>query len=107
MLSKECLDISQGRLAEEAPVFPIKLTGALVSHFERDGRGIKVICEQARPGRLQSQLLLILQRTHRRQGTEMMMERRDGHARHPSQFFHAKRFRIMGLDPGKGLVAVL
>src|SRR4051812_26418475 len=60
-------------LTEEAAVFTIELTHALISNFEGRRCRIDPVDQHAAPCCLQPQLFLILKRAHMRQHTEMMM----------------------------------
>ena len=47
-------------------------------------------------------LLLILERAHGGQCTELMVEGGDAHARNGGEFFHVQRFGVVGAEPGDG-----
>ena len=49
-----------------------------------------------------SQLLLILQRAHRGQRAEMMVQRGDSHVGDFREIFDAQRLGVVGADPGDG-----
>src|SRR6266567_5445481 len=93
-------DIPNGWLAKQAAVLTIELTGAFVPDLKSDGRGVHIISEHAGSRSLQANLLLVLQRTHRRERPEMMMQRRHGHACYICKFFNAKRLAVVSLNPG-------
>src|SRR5947207_79666 len=93
-------DIPDGWLAKQATVFTIELTRAFVSNLEGDSGCVNIIGEHQGPRGLQSNLLLILKRTHCRECPEMMVKRRDRHARNFCKFFNAKRSPVVCLDPG-------
>lgn len=94
------LDVTHRRLAEVAAVFSIELTDTLVSDLKGHCGSVETIDEHSSSGGLQSQLLLILQRTHMGQHTEMMMQRRDAHACDLGQIVHTYRFRVVVFNPG-------
>jgi len=67
-------DVAHRWLTKEAFIFAIELARALISHFECRAGGIKSFDEHLFSGRNQSELFLILKRTHGRQCTEMMVQ---------------------------------
>ena len=68
-------------LAEEAAVLAIELSGALVADFEGRAGGVQTIHEHAFASGLQMKLFLILKRARGGERAEMMVQRRDTHAR--------------------------
>jgi aryl-alcohol dehydrogenase-like predicted oxidoreductase len=74
------LDIANWRPAKESPVLAIELARAFVADFERRTCRIQVTREHALPRGMQAKLLLKLQRTHRRKGAKMLVQRRSTHA---------------------------
>jgi len=68
-------DIAHCWLAEETAVLPAELAYALVADFVRRARGINPVHEHALSCCLQLELLLVLERAHCRQSTELMVER--------------------------------
>src|SRR6266480_1154585 len=51
------------------------------------------------PRCLQPKLLLVLQRAHCRQRTELMVERRHAHSCGRREFLHMQRFGVVGSEP--------
>ncbi|MDT4852624.1 hypothetical protein FQZ97_868630 [compost metagenome] len=51
---------------------------------------------------LQAQLLLVLQRAHRRHGLEVVVERRHAHVHRARHVFHAQRLRVVGAQRADG-----
>jgi hypothetical protein len=74
------LDIANWGPAKESPVLAIELARAFVSDLERRTCRIQFTREHALPRGMQAKLLLKLQRTHRRKGAKMEMQRRSTHA---------------------------
>ena len=84
-------DIAHRRRAEEAAILATELRSALVSDLKRRGRRIEVFGKH-QPSRLvQTQLLLVLQWAHGRQGTEMVVECRFAHIDVCREVVDAKR----------------
>src|SRR5439155_1261224 len=73
------LDVSNGRLAEKLPVFPGEVRRLLVTHPISGPRGVHVAGKEEPPGFLQPKLLLELQRAHRCDCLEVVVEARDAH----------------------------
>ena len=79
VLRAESLRVAHRRGAEEAFVLPIEVRGVMVPHAKsRTGR-VEVFAQQQAPGLLEPHLLLELQRTHGRDGLEVVVQRRDAH----------------------------
>jgi hypothetical protein len=66
-------NIPHGWLAEEAAVFAIELAGAFIADFKGRTGGVEAVDKHACSRGLQSNLLLILKRTHGRQRPEMVV----------------------------------
>ncbi len=96
----QAADISDWRLAEQAAVFTVELTGAFVSHLKCDSGRVDIVGEHAGSRGLQPNLLLVLKRTHRCQRAEVMVKRRDSHAGNVGKLLHVKRLVVVRLDPG-------
>lgn len=96
-------NIPHWRLPEEAAVFAVELTGALVSDLECSARGVEAVEEHPRTCSLQPKLFLVLKGAHRGERSEMIVKRGNAHARHVGQLFHAERFCEVRLDPGDRL----
>src|SRR5271165_6457365 len=77
----ESPNIPHGWLAEETAILAIELGGAFVSDLEGRTGGVQTIDEHASSRCLQSNLLLILKRTHGGQRPEMMVQRGQAHPR--------------------------
>ena len=93
-------DITDGGLAKQAAVFTIELTRAFVSNFKGHSRRVHIIGEHPRSRGLQSNLLLVLKRTHCGERSEMVVKSGDSHARNLRKFFNAKWHRIVRFNPG-------
>jgi hypothetical protein len=89
-------DIPHRRFAKVALVFAAEVGSVLVTDSVAGLRSVEVLVEHQPPGLLKPQLLLELQRTHRRHGLEVSVEPGDAHAELPRDV----------LDP-QGLVEVL
>ena len=72
--SPQARDIPQWGCTKHPAVFAAKLGRALVTDMERCGRGVQPLCHHQSSGFLQSQMLLVLQRTERRHGPKVMMK---------------------------------
>ena len=68
------LDIANWRLAEEAAVLAIELAYAFVVDFIRRRSSVNSVHQHALPRCLKPQLLLVLERAHRGQFSELMMQ---------------------------------
>ena len=93
------LDIPHGRLTKEPAVLPVELAGAFIADFEGGAGGVQSLIQHALPGNMETQLLLVLQRAHGGKRTELMVERRDAHARGGGQLVHAERLGVVGSEP--------
>ncbi len=78
---------------------PVELGRALVADLQRRRRRIERLGKHQFPCVMQSQMLLELQRAHWRHGTEVVVQRGDAHIGDLGQFFHAKRFGVVFLQP--------
>ena len=72
---KKRSDVPHRGLAEEAAIFAIELCRAFVADLKGRAGRIETIVQHQAPRRLKPQLFLILQRTHRGQHPEMMVQR--------------------------------
>ena len=88
-------DIANWGLAKESPVLAIELARAFVADLERRTCGIQFTRERALPRGMQAKLLLKLQRTHRRKGTKMEMQRRSTHACNRRQVLYTQRLFVV------------
>jgi hypothetical protein len=93
------LDIANGRLAKETAVLAAELADALVPNFVGRTGSIKPVHEHSLPCGLQTKLLLILERAHRSQRSELMVKRRHSHARNRRKLLHVQRFGKVGAEP--------
>src|SRR5260370_25842295 len=73
-------DIANWGLAKESPVLAIELARAFVADLERRTCRVQSPREYALPCGMQAKLLLKLQRTHRRKGAKIEVQRRSTHA---------------------------
>src|SRR5216117_3498589 len=79
------LDVAQGRLAEEPLVLPAEVRRIAVTHPVSGGRGVDIAGEKQPPGLLQPELLLKLQRAHRGDRLEVVVEARNAHPELPGE----------------------
>src|SRR5258705_8886277 len=96
-------DIANWGLAKESPVLAIELARAFVADLERCACRVQFTREHALPRGMQAKLLLKLQRTHRRQGAKMVVQRRSTHACNRGQLLYTQRFLVVGTQPGNRL----
>src|SRR5882757_5409527 len=89
------LDIANWGLAKESPVLAIELARAFVADLERRSCRVQSTREHALPRGMQAKLLLKLQRTHRRKGAKMLVQRRSTHACNRCQVLHTKRLLVV------------
>jgi hypothetical protein len=95
----EGFDVFERRQAEQAAVFAVELRGAVVADFERGAGGVHLSADEQAARFLQAKLLLVLERAHRRDGFEFMMQRRDAHAVGARQLVNRKARREILPDP--------
>jgi len=96
-------DIAVRRCAEQAAVLAAELRSAFIPHTRCRATGIEVLVQHQLPCLLQTQLLLVLQRAHARERTEMLPEGRGTHMRAIRQFVAVQRLSEVLLEPGDGL----
>src|ERR1700722_14603259 len=89
------LDIANWGPAKESPVLAIELARAFVADFESRTCRIQFAREHALPRGMQAKLLLKLQRTHRRKGAKMLVQRRSTHACNRSQMLYTQRLLVV------------
>src|SRR5580658_6765622 len=89
------LDIANWGPAKESPVLAIELARAFVADLERRSRRIQFTREHALPRGMQAKLLLKLQRTHRRKGAKMEVQRRPTHACNRCQVLYTQRLLVV------------
>jgi hypothetical protein len=92
------LDIANRGLAKESPVLATELARAFAADLERRTCRIQFTREYALPRGMQAELLLKLQRTHRRKGAKMKVQRRSTHACKASYVFGQSRFLLTSLE---------
>src|SRR5207247_10464863 len=73
-------DVPQRRLAEVPLVLAVEVRSIVVTDSVAGFRRVEIFAEHQPPGLLKPQLLLELQRTHRRHGSEVRMEPGHAHA---------------------------
>ena len=100
LLSRGCralqpLDVTHGRLAKRLLVHPAEVRPIVVAHAVSGGRGIGIAGEEESPGLLQAELPLELQRAHRGDGLEVMVEARDAHPDLPGEAGHVDRLVVV------------
>src|SRR5580693_1303984 len=89
------LDITNWGLPKESPVLAIKLARAFVADLERRTCRVHFTRKHALPRGMQAKLLLKLQRTHRRKGAKMVMQRRSTHACNRCQMLYTQRLLVV------------
>jgi hypothetical protein len=87
-------------LAQKALVLPSELAGAFVTDLQGSAPGIQTIYRHPRSRFLEPDLLLILERAHRRQAPEVVVQRGDAHAGDLRELLDTERFGKVVLDPG-------
>src|SRR5258707_5770321 len=87
-------DIAHWGLAKESPVLAIELARAFVADLERRTCSIQFTREHALPRGMQAKLLLKLQRTHRRKGAKMEVQRRSTHAWNRRQILYTQKLFV-------------
>src|SRR5258708_40149760 len=70
----QCLDVSNGRLAEESTVLAAELTHTLVADLVRSACGIETVHQHSLACSLEPQLFLILQRAHSGKCAKLMVK---------------------------------
>jgi hypothetical protein len=88
-------DIANWGPAKESPVLAIELARAFVADLERRTCRVQLAREHALPRGLQAKLLLKLQRTHRRKGAKMEVQRGSTHARNRCQVLYTQRLFVV------------
>src|SRR3977135_2561426 len=86
-------NVPNWRKAEATAVLTAELADAFVSDLVGRRRRIQAVHQHPLSRSLKPEHLLVLQRTHGRQCTELVMERGNAHSRCISKFFDMKRFR--------------
>jgi hypothetical protein len=89
------LDIANWGPAKESPVLAIELARAFVADLERQTCRIQFTREHALPRGMQAKLLLKLQRTHRRKGPKMVVQRGSTHACNRCQVLYMQRHLVV------------
>ena len=97
------LDIANWGPAKESPVLPIELARAFVADLERRTCRVHFARKHALPRGMQAKPLLKLQRTHRRKGAKMVVQRRSTHASNRCQVLYTQRLLVVGTEPGNRL----
>lgn len=90
------------RRAEQAPILPVELRGAFVADTVAGGGGIEQVDEHQPARFLQTQRLLILQRAHRGQRLEVLVQRGLAHGHRGRQFVDGHRTLEVLVDPVNG-----
>ncbi|VTZ61716.1 conserved hypothetical protein [Sinorhizobium medicae] len=83
-----------------AGIFAAELGLALITDLVAGIAGIEALLQHQAPCLLEAELLLVLQRAHRRDGLEMVMQRGNAHADAACEVFDAQRPGIMLFQPG-------
>src|SRR5258708_39060064 len=89
------LHIANWGPAKKSPVLAIELARAFVADLERRTCRIQFTREHALPRGMQTKLLLKLQRTHRRKGAKMEVQRRSTHACNRCQVLYTQRLLVV------------
>jgi hypothetical protein len=95
----QCLDISNGKLAEESAALTAELAHTLVADLVRSACSIKTVHQHSLARCLEPQLFLILQRAQCGEGAELMMEGGNAHPCGRCQVFHMQRLGKIGPQP--------
>src|ERR1700722_11629742 len=95
-------DLDAWRRTEQAPVFAAELRRAFVADAMPGGGAFDAVGEHHPPRFVQPQVLLVLQRGHRSDRLETMMQRRRTHVHGFGQFLDAQRRRVALLEPFDG-----
>src|SRR5258706_13629424 len=90
-LRRKLFAVGRGRGAEEPAVLAAELARALVAHAVAGGGGVERLAHEELARLVQPQLLLELQRAHRRDRAEVLVEGRRAHARLRRKLLDAKR----------------
>jgi hypothetical protein len=88
------------RRAEQAPVLATELRRAFVPHTPGGAARVQVFVQHQLPRFLQTQLLLVLQRTHAGEGAKVLPEGRWAHVSAIRQIIPLQRLREILLEPG-------
>lgn len=91
-----------GRRTERAPELAAELRRALVTDLEGGAGGIEALVQHQRPGFVEAQELLELQRGHRRDSPEVAVEGRLAHARAGRETLDTDRLAVMRLEVRDG-----
>src|SRR6202046_3129920 len=89
------LDIANWGLPKESPVLAIELARAFVADLERRTCRVHFTRKHALPRGMQAKVLLKLQRTHRRKGAKMVVQRRSTHACNRCQVVYPQRLLVV------------
>ena len=84
-------DVTLWRRAEQLLVIAAKVRWILIAHTEPGTRGVQVFAEHQAACFLKPYLFLKLQRTHCRDGFEVMMKAGNAHAEFVRELFHSER----------------
>jgi hypothetical protein len=79
------------------------LRWTFISDTAARGARVELLVQHQLSCLLQTQLLLVLQRAHAREGAEMLPEGRGAHVRAIRQFVPVQRLNEVLLEPGDGL----
>src|SRR5258707_268447 len=96
----QCLNVSNGRLAEESTVLAAELAHTRVADLVRSAGGIEAVHQHSLTRGLEPQLFLILQRAHCSKRAELMMEGGNAHPCGRCEIFHMQRLGKVGSQPG-------
>src|ERR1700735_916681 len=89
------LDVANWGPAKDSPVLAIELARAFVADLERRTCRVQFAREHALPRGMQAKPLLKLQRTHRRKGAKMKVQRRSTHAGNCCQVLYTQRLLVV------------
>src|SRR5579863_3669794 len=99
ILTPQLCDVAKRRRTEEPAIFAAELRGAVIPDANRYRPDISAVLEEQPACLVQPQLLLILERTQRRDVLEVMMERRHAHVHRLRQRLHPQELGVVRLDP--------
>src|SRR5882724_11979150 len=95
-------DLDAWRRTEQAPVFAAELRRAFVADTMPGGGAFDSVGKHQPPRFVQPQMLLVLQRGHRSDRLEAVMQRRRTHVHGFGEFLDAQRLRVALLEPLDG-----
>jgi hypothetical protein len=95
----KCLHVAQRRPTKEPPVLTIELGRALVPYLQRRAPRIQTLRQHEASSLAEPKPLLILEWTHSRHRTKVMMQSRDTHTSDVGQLPNTQRLSIILPEP--------